>query len=156
MNWVRPIICIALCMGLGFASGFSTVDAIDGWYKTIKKPVFNPPNWIFAPVWSALYFMMGLAAGLVWNKGLKKAGVGMALGLFVGQFVMNLAWTPVFFGRQQMGMGLVIIAMLLIGILLTMRRFFQLDRLSGWLMVPYLLWVSFATLLNASLWYLNK
>lgn len=150
-----PIIFAIACMALGFLSGFSTFDSIEGWYATLKKPSFNPPNWIFGPVWTMLYLMMGIAAGLVWNLGFDRNGVKAALSIFAIQFALNLAWTPVFFGMHQLFPALIIIVALWIGILWCLIRFLKLRSVSGLLMIPYLLWVTFATVLNASLWRLN-
>lgn len=150
-----PIICAIVCMGLGFLSGFSTFESIEGWYTTLNKPSFNPPNWIFGPVWSVLYLMMGVASGLIWNLGLNKPGVKPALIIFALQFALNLAWTPVFFGMHQLFAALIIIVLMWCAIWLCMIRFYRLRSISGWLLIPYLLWVSFATILNGALWRLN-
>ncbi|MDF1753080.1 MAG: tryptophan-rich sensory protein [Verrucomicrobiales bacterium] len=155
MKFLIPIGCALACLALGFLSGFSTFESIEGWYSTLKKPSFNPPNWIFGPVWSVLYLAMGIAVGLIANLGLSHPGVKLALTLFAIQMLFNVIWTPVFFGMHQILAALVIIVLLWTAILICMIKFFKLRRLSGWLLVPYLLWVSFATVLNASLWILN-
>ena len=155
-NWHRPFICIVLCSGLGFLFGRSAMGEIQTWYAELIKPVFNPPNWIFGPVWSVLYVMMGIAAGLIWNLGLSTRGVKPALLVFLVQFVLNLAWTPIFFGNHMMFAGLIVISVLWLILLINIRLFSKLRKLSGLLLVPYLLWVSFATILNLSLWHLNS
>lgn len=153
--YLKIIICVLICMGVGFASGFSTASSIDGWYATLNKPPFNPPNWIFAPVWTLLYAMMGVAVALVWDKGLDRADVKSALLFFVLQFILNAIWTPIFFGQQQLLIALAVIITLWVLLFICIRKFKGVDNLSGNLLIPYLLWVSFATILNFSIWYLN-
>ncbi len=154
-NFFIPLICALLCLALGTASGLSTVPEIEGWYAGLNKPSFNPPNWIFGPVWTLLYLMMGGALGLIINLGTKTPGVKTALVIFALQFILNLVWTPVFFGMHQIFPALIVITFLWVATLLSIIHFLKLRPLAGWLLVPYLLWVSFATLLNASLWRLN-
>jgi len=153
--YLKIIICVVACTVIGVLSGFSTASTIDGWYATLNKPPFNPPNWIFAPVWTILYAMMGVAAALVWDQGLEKPAVRAALWLFVAQGLLNAAWTPIFFGMQQLLFALVVILTLWVLIVLCIRKFKAINATAGYLLIPYLLWVSFATLLNASIWYLN-
>jgi translocator protein len=122
---------------------------------SLEKPAFNPPSWVFGPVWTVLYAMMAVAAWLVWRE----AGFGgatAALSLFFVQLALNLAWSGIFFGLRQPGWALVEIAVLWAAILATMILFFRHSTLAGWLLVPYLLWVSFASVLNAALWRLNS
>jgi tryptophan-rich sensory protein len=126
----------------------------DAWYVNLEKPSWNPPNWIFGPVWSALYLLMGISAWMVWSKdGFSRAGE--ALTLFLLQLGLNALWTPVFFGMKRLDLALVIIVALLILIAVTRKAFRRHDRLAAWLLVPYLLWVGFATALNAVLWRMN-
>ena len=155
MKFVIPLILAIVCAGLGFLSGLTTFESIETWYAQLEKPPFNPPNWIFGPVWTTLYIMMGVAAGLIWNTGLKNSGVKAALAAFAIQFILNLIWTPVFFGQHQIFAALVIIVLLWIAILVCLIKFYKIRRISGILLIPYLLWVSFATVLNAALWQLN-
>lgn len=123
-----------------------------GWYQTLNKPSWNPPPWIFGPVWTALYLMMAVAAWLVWRR----VGQGYALRLYFVQLVLNAAWTPVFFGAHQLGAAFIAIICLWIAILLTLRAFGDVSRPAGLLLVPYLAWVSFASVLNFTLWRLNS
>ncbi len=125
------------------------------WYQALSKPPFNPPSWVFAPAWITLYTFMGIAAHRIWRVGLDLGPVRGALALFVVQLVLNGAWTPVFFGAKQLLLALFVILALVAVLTLTVRAFWQLDRVAGWLLVPYLAWVCFATLLNASIWWLN-
>ena len=153
--YLKIIICVALCVTLGFLSGFSTVESIEGWYATLNKPPFNPPNWIFGPVWTVLYIMMGVAAALIWEEGWENTAVKTALGIFIAQFVLNIVWTPIFFGMEQLLFALAIIVILWVLIFICIRKFRAIKPLAGNLLIPYILWVSFATLLNFSIWYLN-
>jgi len=154
--WAKALIACATCLILGSASGIITSGAIDTWYTTLDKPSFNPPNWIFGPVWTILYLMMGFAFALVWQR-YSEGGLTAkrSMLVFTLQFLLNLAWTPIFFGAHNLLLALVVIVVLWILILMTTICFFQQNRLAGALMVPYLLWVSFATVLNFSLWQLN-
>lgn len=153
--YLKVIICVAICMVVGFLSGFSTASSIEGWYATLNKPPFNPPNWIFGPVWTVLYIMMGVAAALVWEAGWDRPEVKAALGLFVAQFALNAVWTPIFFGMEQLLFALAVILILWVFIFICIRKFRAIKPLAGNLLIPYILWVSFATLLNFSIWYLN-
>ena len=125
------------------------------WYERLKKPSWRPPNWLFAPVWSALYLMMAVAAWLVWKDvGLPAAQVPLAL--WLGQLVINAAWTPAFFGLKRPDLGLVVIAALWLAIATTIVAFAGLSPAAAWRMAPYLAWVSFAALLNLAVWRLNR
>lgn len=145
---------LALCLAVSAIGGAATASSVGTWYQTLAKPAFNPPNWIFAPVWTALYFMMAVAGWRVWRRdGLRRAG--WALSLFALQLVLNLAWSILFFGMRSIGAALIEIVVLLLAILATTAVFWQRDRLAGMLFVPYAGWVAFATVLNAALWRLN-
>ena len=146
--------CVSLAAGL--IGSLTTVgDGFNSWYSTIEKPAFTPPNWVFGPVWTLLYLLMGVAAFLVWQKGLRLTTVRMALGWFLVQLVLNALWTPVFFGLHRIGWALVVIVLLWAAIAIAMYCFFRVSRTAAILLVPYLLWVSFATVLNGSFWRLN-
>lgn len=143
---------IAVPVALGALVG--SVTSPDAWYAALTKPSWNPPSWIFAPVWTTLYAAMGLAAYLVWRD--LGWGRGRApLGLFVAQLLVNLAWSPIFFGLHQIGWALFDIVILLALIVATAAAFWRVNRWAGLLMIPYIAWVSFATALNAELWRLN-
>lgn len=152
--FIKILVCVLLCAGLGFASGFSTANEINGWYSQIQKPSWNPPNWIFGPVWTSLYILMGIAAGIVWNS--KDDEKVRALLLFILQFMFNLAWSYIFFARHEIGMAFAEIIIMLLLIILTTISFFRVKKIAGYLMVPYILWVSFATCLNGAIWMLNR
>lgn len=134
-----------------------TVPQIPGWYAGLVKPSFNPPNWLFAPVWTTLFAFMALAAFRVWRLASERPGRGQTLLAYHVQLALNMLWSCVFFGLNSPAGGLVVIALLLVAMIWTMRCFAALgDRLSVALLVPYLAWVSFASLLNASIWWLNR
>jgi len=145
---------LALCLAVAALGGAATATSVGTWYQTLAKPPFNPPNWIFAPVWTTLYFMMAIAAWRVWRRdGLRQAR--WALALFALQLGLNLAWSIVFFGMRMIGAALVEIVVLLLAILATTVVFWQRDRVAGMLLIPYAAWVAFATVLTAALWQLN-
>jgi translocator protein len=125
------------------------------WYDALIKPSFNPPGWIFAPVWTLLYLLMGIAAWKVWKKS-GFAGARGALGLFIGQLCLNALWSYLFFGAHRPGMAFIEIVLLWCAILATIIEFRKVDGPAARLMIPYLLWVSFAALLNLQLWRLNS
>ncbi|NHF60668.1 tryptophan-rich sensory protein [Flavobacteriaceae bacterium TP-CH-4] len=148
-------IAVGICIVIGILSGFATQSSVNTWYTGLNKPGFNPPNWLFAPVWTVLYIMMGVAAGIVWAKGFYHLWVKTALYHFGFQLLLNAAWSIVFFGLREPFWALMVIITLLILILLTIRWFRVVSKVAALLMVPYLLWVCFATALNYKIWELN-
>jgi benzodiazapine receptor len=152
---VKLIVSIVACQCAGLIGSLATTPNIPTWYATLEKPVFTPPSWLFAPAWITLYLLMAVAAFLIWRKGLAHEGVKCALTLFLVQLVLNALWSVVFFGLQSPLYGMVVILALWIAILLTIIKFFRLSTAAGWLMIPYILWVSFASVLNISIWVLN-
>jgi tryptophan-rich sensory protein len=149
-------VAIAVPLAIGGLSGFATADGVSSWYPTLVKPSFNPPAWVFGPVWTVLYITMGVAAFLVWRQGLATGGVRLALSVFAVQLALNGLWSILFFGMQSPGLALAEIVVLWLAIGATIVLFWRVTALAGALMVPYFLWVSFATLLNASIWWLNR
>lgn len=154
-NALKLAASLVLCLAAGFLGSLATRPSIPAWYEGLAKPAFNPPNWLFGPVWTLLYILMGIALFFVWRLGLDTRGVKTAVILFLVQLALNVLWSYVFFGGHRLGGALVVIVVLWAFILLTMLRFFPLYRAAGWLLVPYLLWVSFASVLNFSVWRLN-
>ena len=145
---------LALCLAVSAIGGAVTATSVGGWYQTLHKPSFNPPDWIFAPVWTTLYLMMAVAGWRVWRAhGLRRARAAMTL--FGAQLVLNLGWSILFFGFRSIGAALAEVVVLLVAILATTAAFWRHDRLAGALFVPYAAWVAYATLLNAALWRLN-
>ena len=148
---------VATCLAVGYFSGMVTRSAITTWYPTLIKPSFNPPNWIFAPVWSLLYTMMGVAAGLVWNEiDSKKEIVKKALIVFAIQLILNALWSFLFFGLKNPLLSGIEIVILWLLIYETYIQFSKIDKIAGYLFIPYLAWVSFAAILNGSIWWLNR
>ena len=145
---------LALCLGVSAIGGWVTADSVGTWYQTLRKPSFNPPNWVFAPVWGLLYIMIALAGWRVWrSRGVAGARAGMTA--YAAQLAVNLAWTLLFFGCHRIGIALAEIVLLLAAISVTAVLFWRIDRVAGWLLVPYAAWVAFAGLLNFALWRLN-
>ncbi len=154
-NPLKLFICIAGCELVGITGGLFTASAIPGWYQTLNKPFFSPPNWIFGPVWTTLYFLMGVAAYLIWSKGLNKGKNKQAMSYFIIQLALNFSWSIVFFNLQSIALAFLIILALLYFIYKTYQAFSKISPLAGKLLIPYLLWVSFASILNFSLLVLN-
>ncbi|MBP4139548.1 TspO/MBR family protein [Flavobacterium geliluteum] len=154
---IRIIIGVILCLAVGYSSSQVTRAGVETWYPTIVKPSFNPPNWIFAPVWTLLFVLMGIAAGLVWDR-IKEQNeaVKKALGFFLIQLVLNAVWSYLFFGLKNPMLALIEIALLWLMIYETYLKFIKINKIGGYLLVPYLAWVSFAMILNASIWWLNR
>lgn len=148
-------IAVGVCLLVGFLSSVATQSSVLEWYPRLNKPSFNPPNWLFAPVWSVLYIMMGIAAGLVWARGFHHVWVKTALYHFIFQLLFNALWSMVFFGLQKPFWALLIIITLLILIILTIKWFKVVNNIAAYLLIPYLLWVCFATILNYKIWELN-
>lgn len=149
------ILFILICLGTGWAGAqVSPGNGSSVWYEQLNKPDWNPPGWVFGPVWTTLYILMAVAAWRIWKLlGFKKGAT--ELSVFVFQLVLNGLWSFLFFGLQNPGLAFLEIIILLAAIIATAYLFFQKDRLAGWLMVPYILWVSFATVLNGTIWLMN-
>jgi tryptophan-rich sensory protein len=150
------LVSIVVCELAGIIGSVFTTPSIPGWYAALTKPPFNPPSWVFAPVWTILYAMMGLAAWLVYEKGFKKPHVKKALAVFAAQLLLNTLWSIVFFGAHMIFAGVVVIVLLWAMILWTILLFHRISRASAYLLIPYILWVSFATVLTVSLYVLNR
>lgn len=158
MNKVtRILIVVVTCLAVGYFSGMITREAITTWYPTLVKPSFNPPNWIFAPVWTLLYAMMGVAAGIIWNQmETDRTIVKKALQFFAIQLALNAVWSYLFFGLKNPMLALLEIALLWLMIYETYLKFVKINKIAGYLLLPYLAWVSFASVLNASIFWLNR
>ncbi len=148
------LICLLIPLTIGGLSGFFTSSAISTWYVTLNKPSFNPPNFIFAPVWTTLFTLMGISLFVIWNsaKGFRRNN---ALLIFAVQIVLNFIWSFLFFNFESPGLALIEITMLWCSILMMIIYFGRVSRLAAALQVPYLLWVSFASILNTAIWHLN-
>lgn len=154
-NPYKLIIAIIVSELAGIISSIFTTPDITGWYATLVKPALNPPAWVFGPVWTTLFALMGIAAFLVWRKGLDRKDVKMALGIFIGQLVLNMFWSIIFFGLHSPGGAFVEIIFLWLAIVATIIAFAKISKLAAWLLIPYILWVSFASYLNYSIYVLN-
>jgi benzodiazapine receptor len=151
-QWLVLAGFILLCLMTGMIGGLATAPSIESWYRTIAKPVWTPPDWVFGPVWTVLYIMIGVAAWLVWKT---RDRVAPAMVLFGVQLALNLAWSLLFFGARSPGLALIEVVFLWTSVLLTMLAFFGRQSTAGWLFVPYLAWVSFAAILNFAIWTMN-
>lgn len=147
---------VFICQLAGVVGSFFTVRAIPTWYAALNKPSFNPPNWLFAPVWTILYAMMGISLYLVIKIGYEKKEVRIALMIFGIQLILNALWSILFFGIRSPLFAFVEIIILWLAILMTIIRFYPLSSLAAILLIPYLLWVSFASVLNYFIWSLNS
>ncbi len=158
MNKISRIaIVVIICLAVGYLSGMVTRASITTWYPTLVKPSFNPPNWIFAPVWTSLYVMMGVAAGLIWNQiTTQKAAVTKALQFFTIQLVLNALWSYLFFGLHNLMLATIEVVLLWLMIFETYSQFAKINKTASYLILPYLAWVSFASVLTASIWWLNR
>ncbi|MFB6200646.1 MAG: TspO/MBR family protein [Halorhabdus sp.] len=156
----RPLLTLALAVlvveVVGASGAVFTALGMNGWYEALQRPALAPPNWVFGPVWTALFALVGVAVWLVWRRADAAPGAAdAALGVFAVHFAFNLGWSAVFFGLQETGWGLVVIAVLWLLIVATIRAFDRVDRRAALLLVPYLTWVSFAAYLNYRFWVLN-
>ena len=154
-NFFKLVIAIVISQLAGLIGSVFTISSIPTWYATLQKPSFNPPNWIFGPAWITLYFLMGVAAFLVWRHGLERKEVRRALTIFGGQLVLNALWSIIFFGLHNPFWAFVEIIFLWLAILWMIIAFYKISRPAAYLLLPYILWVSFASILNFSILILN-
>jgi translocator protein len=154
-SFLKLTLAVIISELAGVIGTIFTFSAIPTWYATLAKPALNPPSWIFGPVWTTLYALMGIAAFLVWKKGWDRKDVQKALTIFGLQLILNAIWSIIFFGLHSPGWALVNIIAMWFAIVWTMILFYKLSKPAMWLLVPYILWVSFATYLNYSIWMLN-
>ncbi len=146
---------IIISQTAGLVGSFFTASSVGNWYAALQKPAFNPPSWLFGPVWVTLYTLMGIAAYLVWQKGLKKRKVKAALALFALQLALNALWSAIFFGMKAPLMAFAEIILLLAAVVATTIKFYLISRTASALMVPYILWTMFAAVLNLQIILLN-
>ncbi|WP_221259163.1 TspO/MBR family protein [Flavobacterium okayamense] len=155
-KYLRIVYMIAICLAIGFLGSRITQMTIDTWYPTIEKPIFNPPNWVFAPVWTLLFILMGIAAGLVWNKlEENKEDVKKAMLFFIIQLLLNLLWSYLFFGLNNLLLAAIEIILLWLIIFETFMLFKRINLKAGYLLIPYLAWVGFASILTITIYILN-
>ena len=155
-NPLKLVTAIALPNAVGVLAGLIIVSAVGEWYQTIAKPSWTPPDWVFGPVWALLYTLMGIAAYLVWKENADKPSVRKGLLWFDIQLALNFFWSVAFFGLKSPGLAFAVILALWIAIIVTMGIFWELKKKRAvLLMVPYILWVTFAVGLNAQIWFMN-
>lgn len=153
---MRMLVFTVICLAVGYLAGLMTRQGVNTWYMTIKKPFFTPPNRVFFPVWTALYILMGAAAGLVWScVEFKPTEVKRALRFFFLQLLLNAVWSYLFFCLLNPLLALIEIILLWLIVYETYLKFRTINRVAGWLFLPYLGWVAFAAVLNGSIWWLN-
>lgn len=156
-KYLKITYCVAICLAVGYLSSKVTQSSISTWYPLIKKPSFNPPNWVFASVWTMLFIMMGIAVGMVLNKlESNKELVKKGLLFFTVQLLLNALWSYLFFGLNNILLALIEIILLWLIIYETYYIFKQIDKRAGYLLIPYLAWVAFATILTGSIYWLNR
>lgn len=152
---MKPLVAlfgfVGICLAVGAVGGYFTADSIPTWYAALQKPSWNPPSSVFAPVWTILYILMGVSAFMVWREGPSTVNMG----LFAVQLTLNLAWSILFFGMRRPDLAFYEIILLWLSILATALVFAKVDRVAGWLLAPYLAWVTFAAVLNFTIWRLN-
>ncbi|MFP4633715.1 MAG: TspO/MBR family protein [Candidatus Aenigmatarchaeota archaeon] len=154
-DFIKLIVAILIPLMTGFVGSVFTADAVSGWYPTLQKPAFTPPNWVFGPAWTALYILMGISLYLVWREGFERREVKVGIGIFAVQLFLNALWSFLFFGLRSPLLGLVEIIPLWIAILATVIYFYRISKKASYLLIPYLAWTSFAALLNYSIFILN-
>lgn len=151
----KILISIILCLGIGFLGGFATASSVNEWYVMLNKPIFNPPSYLFGPVWTLLYILMGVSVGMIWHDGNSSAH-RKAIGIFIIQLILNFLWSFLFFYFQQPFIAFIEIVVLWVMIILTIKHFYSIKKMAAYLLLPYLAWVSFASVLNFSLYWLNR
>ena len=155
-QWIGLACAVAVCFAAAGISSLYTTPAIPVWYASLQKPAWNPPNWLFGPVWTLLYLSMAVAVWLVWRKQGFGSGAGLPLAIFAVQLILNALWLIIFFGWKRPGLALVEIFFLWAAIFATMLSFWRISQIAAWLMWPYLMWVTFAGFLNLAIWKLTR
>lgn len=149
------LVSILVSQLAGIVGSVFTASQIEDWYLYLAKPSFNPPNWLFGPVWIILYTLMGISLYLIWSKGYKNKNIKYGVNVFFVHLFINSLWSIVFFGLHQLGAALVIIIGLWLMIIYLISLFWKIEKTAAYLLIPYLLWVTFASFLNFSIWQLN-
>jgi translocator protein len=155
IHLIKLIASIALPLLLGAIAGMFTAQSVPEWYASLNRPSFNPPNWIFGPVWTALYILMGISLFLIWKQEVSKER-NFAILVFLFQLLLNFGWSFIFFYFNKIGLAFIEIILLLVNIVIMMLLFYKINPIASYLNIPYLLWVSFASILNGSYYFLNK
>jgi tryptophan-rich sensory protein len=155
-NSLKLVVSILICFLAGGIGTVFTSSAIPTWYVYLNKPFFSPPNYLFGPTWTVLYILMGISLYLIWKKGTKNKKVREALIFFAIQLTLNAAWSPIFFGAKNLFVSLIVIIFMWLFIIKTILAFGRINKTASYLLYPYIIWVSFASILNFSVWLLNK
>lgn len=155
-KFLKFLLSVGICILAGGLGTIFTVSSISTWYTTLNKPAFSPPNYLFAPVWTILYILIGISLYLVWKKGIKTKKSREAVYTFGVQLFLNAVWSPIFFGYKNIFLALIVIILMLFFIIKTIVLFAKIDKKAAYLLYPYAAWVSFATILNFSVWFLNR
>ncbi len=155
MNMLKFFSSVGICLLVAFVGSAITVPSIGVWYAGLEKPFFTPPSFVFGPVWTLLYLVMGIALYMVWMKGLQKKGVKSAIRVFFIQLLLNFLWSLVFFGLHLPLMAFIVILALWLAIFWTIRSFYKISKHAAYLLIPYLAWVTFASFLNLGIVLLN-
>ena len=150
------IISVVICQLAGIIGSFFTFNSVKTWYLTLNKPVFNPPSWVFGPVWTILFLLMGISLFLAWSKGFDNSQVKIALLIFAAQLILNVLWSILFFGLKSPLFAFIEIVILWVFILLTIIYFYPISKPASFLLIPYILWVTFASVLNFAIFLLNR
>lgn len=153
---IKLVSSILICQLAGIIGSLFTVPNINSWFIDLNKPLLNPPNWVFGPVWITLYLLMGISLFIIWNKGLTDTFRKNAFSLFIIQLVFNSLWSIVFFGMHQLLLSVIVIIMLWLLIFVNIVHFGKISKAAAYLLIPYILWVSFASYLNISIYLLNR
>lgn len=152
---VAFVINIAITLGVGALGSWATLQSVKTWYRTINKPSFNPPDWLFSPVWTTLYLLIGISAYLVWVNRDKIVHFPRTVAIYLIQLILNLGWSFIFFYLHEIGFALAEIILLLIIIVINGLVFYKINKWAGLIFIPYFLWVSFATILTYNIFMLN-
>lgn len=155
-SFSKLIFSITVCQLAGLVGSVFTFSSIESWYNYLNQPSFRPPNWLFGPVWTILYTFMGISLYWIWIKGTKKKEVRQAIKLFFIHLALNSSWSVIFFGIHNIYLALVTVVVLWIFIVVVMVKFYKIDKKASFILIPYLAWVSFATVLNYNIWLMNK
>lgn len=150
-SWPKLLISIAVAQSAGLIGSFSTISAIPNWYASLNRPIFSPPNWVFGPVWTILYTLIGITLYKIWIKNKKGS-----LNLFFFHLFLNAIWSPIFFGLHNLILAFLVIILMDISLIIIIKKFYKIDKIAAYLLILYLLWISFASVLNFSFWQLNK
>jgi tryptophan-rich sensory protein len=152
---LKLLVSLLLPLGVGYISGMFTAEAVSEWYLTLNRPSFNPPNWVFAPVWTSIYILMGISLFMIWKQSASK-GRNLAILVFLVQLTLNFCWSFIFFYFNMIGLALIEIIFLWISILIMLVLFYKVKPMAAYINIFYLFWVTFATILNASYYFLNR